>query len=75
MARGMASVGQTVTATALAALSNDRARQERLLFVIPTLARHNAVEARALIDTYITEPDILERVEQAYTMARNLPPP
>jgi tetratricopeptide (TPR) repeat protein len=75
MARGMANVGQTVTPTALGAFSNERTRQERLLFVIPTLARHNAPEARALIDTYITEPDIRERVEQAYHTALTLPPP
>jgi len=75
MARGMANVGQTVTPTALGAFSSDRTRQERLLFVIPTLARHDASEARALIETYITEPDIRERVERAYETALELPPP
>ena len=75
MARGMANVGRTVIPTALGAFSNDRTRQERLLFVIPTLARHDAARARALIDTYITEPDIRERVERAYQMALDLPPP
>jgi len=42
---------------------------------MPTLARHDASEARALIETYITEPDIRERVERAYETALELPPP
>lgn len=69
LARGMANVGHVVTPTALSAFSNDRTRQERLLFVIPTLARYDASGARTLIDTYITDPDIRERVERVYERA------
>jgi hypothetical protein len=62
----MANVGRVVTPHALNGFSNDRTRQERLLFVIPALARHDAPAARALIEVYITEPELRERVERFY---------
>ena len=60
---GMAA-GGTVDRALFAALSSDRAREQAAVRVAPGIARSDAAQARALVDTFIKDANLRRSVEQ-----------